>query len=110
MKKIFFIIWIFFFINGCAINQTSFKKTCDALESEINILTLDEAIKKWGDPKFAIQKGNLFIVTWQNEKHWENIVPPVKILYALPIVKGWEIRGYFDKDTKKMLHYNYRVW
>ena len=96
---------------GCAtFHQTKLQKTYDSLESEINILTLDEATKRWGEPTFAVQRGNLLIVTWQKEKHWENISPLASIIYATPVTKGWELRLAFDKNTKKMLHYNYRTW
>lgn len=101
-----------FFIMGCASNntKTGLQDLYRELDARLNIMTYDEALMAWGEPNSVVEGDEIFIVTWRQEKSSKAVLPYRRSLFVVPVSHGSELRLTFDKDTKKMIRWDFKQW
>jgi len=80
------------------------------LNSNINIMTWDEALMTWGQPGSSFEGDEVFLGTWGGEKSGSAIFPINKMIFITPIESGWQLRLTFNKKTRKLASWQYEKW
>jgi len=80
------------------------------LNSKLNIMTWDEAIMTWGQPSSTFEGDEVFLGTWGGEKSGGAIFPIGKTIFVAPIESGWQLRLTFNKNTRKLVSWQYDKW
>lgn len=97
---------------GCG--STKAEQTRAFLEVNVNKLTYEEALHRWGAPK-AVMQGNDFVESrWRSEqvRIWSNqsVLAVGGIFVAFPISHGEELSLTFNKQNKTMIRWQYQDW
>lgn len=109
-------VFCLFLLMGCGPSMQSIQ---DRMDSQIGVLTYDQAINRWGPPYSVIGGSGVWNALWSVE------APPGAcntVLSYLPpgftggypmarsIRNGEALRITFDKTTRFMVDWSYRRW
>lgn len=101
-----------FFIMACASNNTKTKlqQFYRELDANIDIMTYDDALMRWGEPSSKVEGVEIFIVTWRKEKSSKVVLPEGNSVLIVPVTHGFEFRLTFDKNTNKMIKWDLKKY
>lgn len=110
-KRILFLLLILLIFVACASSRKAqLQEFYKRLDSNIGIMTYDDAIMRWGEPTSTTKGENIFVVTWGSEKSGTAVIPWRGTIFTAPISHGWKLRLTFDKTTQKMINWYYKEW
>ena len=111
MKRFLLVILSIIFIGGCASGrQAQLEEFYRSLESNINVMTYDQAIVNWGQPASIVEGEDITLVTWGSQTSGSLAVPLMGMTATMPVSHGWELQLTFNKTTNRMVYWKYREW
>jgi hypothetical protein len=82
----------------------------ETLNSQIGIMTYDDALMAWGEPVSIVQGDEIFVATWGGERGGNAVFPIGNMFVAMPFESGWKLLLSFNKETKRLVTWRYNKW
>jgi len=90
------------------------EQTRAFLEGNVDRLTYEEALRRWGPPKAVMEDKDFVVSRWRSEevRIWSNqsVLAFGGIFVAFPISHGDELILTFSKQNNTMVRWKYQDW
>jgi hypothetical protein len=63
----------------------------ETLNSQMGIVTYDDALMTWGEPMSLVQGDEILVATWDGKKGGKAVFPIGTMFVAMPFESGWRL-------------------
>ena len=92
---------------ACGLQYQQFYRE---LDGQINVMTYDQALMRFGQPTSIAPGQDVFVATWFSNSSSTMVVPTGNSVIAMPINHGEELRLTFNRSTNRLAYWTHRHW